>query len=263
MNRNHPSHGFSLVELLIVMAIIGLLVVISLPAVQRSRESARRASCQNQLRNQAIGLLHYHDARREFPAGQYAVRKVNHSWCTFVLPYLEETALFRSFDLAQPWNSPRNAPVANHTVPTFACPSSETEFPGKSDYTGVCGTAWSPGLRFHQAFRSGILIRISQRQQQPVRLKDVTDGVGKTLIVTESAERTADEHGRWADGLQLVSHNSGPINSAKGEIYSVHPGGAYAAFADGSAVFLSDSTDPTIVGAFCTRSAGEVVASSR
>ena len=123
----------------------------------------------------------------------------------------------------------------------------------------MTGTAWSPGLRFHQAFRSGILIRISTRHQQTVRLKDVSDGTSKTLLVAESAERTADEHGNWADGLQLVSHNTGPVNAAKGEIYSVHPGGAYAALADGSALFLAESTDPLVLGAYCTRNAGETL----
>ena len=61
------TRGFTLVELLVVIAIIGILVALLLPAIQAAREAARRASCQNNLKNLAIGVLNHEGARKVFP----------------------------------------------------------------------------------------------------------------------------------------------------------------------------------------------------
>src|SRR3954467_6516640 len=61
------SMGFTLVELLVVIAIIGILVALLLPAVQAAREAARRASCQNNIKNLALGVLNHESAKRIFP----------------------------------------------------------------------------------------------------------------------------------------------------------------------------------------------------
>ncbi len=67
--RKHIRPAFTLVELLVVIAIIGILVALLLPAIQAAREAARRMSCQNNLKNLAIGILNYENARKELPAG--------------------------------------------------------------------------------------------------------------------------------------------------------------------------------------------------
>src|SRR3954463_14247070 len=61
------TSGFTLVELLVVIAIIGILVALLLPAVQAAREASRRASCQNNLKNLAIGVLNHEGAKKIFP----------------------------------------------------------------------------------------------------------------------------------------------------------------------------------------------------
>lgn len=100
--------GFTLVELLVVIAIIGVLVALLLPAVQAAREAARRSQCTNNLKNVALGVLNYHDARQYFPAPVtmpdigyeplYPTRLFS-NWAIDILPYLEQQALHKQFQI--------------------------------------------------------------------------------------------------------------------------------------------------------------------
>ncbi|QDU26481.1 putative major pilin subunit [Anatilimnocola aggregata] len=120
--------GFTLVELLVVIAIIGVLVALLLPAVQAARESARRASCTNNIKQTLIGLHNYHDAHQRFPSGGIA-----YGWCRYpgapnnwgpksvhnlnglvlLLPFLEQIAHYNKYDM--------KASAANITVGNDGC----------------------------------------------------------------------------------------------------------------------------------------------
>jgi prepilin-type N-terminal cleavage/methylation domain-containing protein/prepilin-type processing-associated H-X9-DG protein len=100
------SRGFTLVELLVVIAIIGILVALLLPAVQAAREAARRVSCQNNIKNLALGVLNHESARKIFPksydgygnaTGARTAEENGSGWIVWTLPYLEEQALFDRF----------------------------------------------------------------------------------------------------------------------------------------------------------------------
>jgi prepilin-type N-terminal cleavage/methylation domain-containing protein/prepilin-type processing-associated H-X9-DG protein len=106
--------GFTLVELLVVIAIIGILIGLLLPAVQSARESARWASCNNNLKQQALALHNYEAAKKTFPLGGFLsphyigelsqpkgsrVYSHGYSWMLAILPYMEESALYNSLDL--------------------------------------------------------------------------------------------------------------------------------------------------------------------
>jgi prepilin-type N-terminal cleavage/methylation domain-containing protein len=91
------TRGFTLVELLVVIAIIGILVALLLPAIQAAREAARRAQCQNHMKNIALAVLNYESAKKHYPkgfvsSGPGAIE--SWAWSTFILPYLEEQAIF-------------------------------------------------------------------------------------------------------------------------------------------------------------------------
>ena len=92
-------NGFTLVELLVVIAIIGTLVGLLLPAVQAAREAARQSQCRNNLKQVALGLQNFHDARSILPAS--ALRADVDSkgrsywgWTMFVLPFIDEKSLY-------------------------------------------------------------------------------------------------------------------------------------------------------------------------
>ena len=86
------ARGFTLVELLVVIAIIATLIGLLLPAVQSARESARRMSCQNNLKSVALATLGFHDARKGFPMA--AEFEVGTAWSSLILPHIEQNNIF-------------------------------------------------------------------------------------------------------------------------------------------------------------------------
>ena len=88
--------GFTLIELLVVMAIIGILVALLLPAVQSSREAARRTQCRNNLKQIGIAIHNFHEMHRFLPPS----RNYDHytSWAFLILPGMEKVNLFDSWD---------------------------------------------------------------------------------------------------------------------------------------------------------------------
>src|ERR1700704_3992186 len=91
--------GFTLVELLVVVLIIGALVGIILPAVQSSRESARRAQCLNNLKQMGVALHDYHDIHQSLPAGCMPdipdpIVGQGWGWAVMLLPHLEQRPLY-------------------------------------------------------------------------------------------------------------------------------------------------------------------------
>src|SRR5687768_14086496 len=92
--------GFTLVELLVVIAIIGILIALLLPAVQNAREAARRSQCTNNMKQLALAIQLYHDAKGSYPMSAYAavVGNTGFSWMSAILPFFDQSALFSEID---------------------------------------------------------------------------------------------------------------------------------------------------------------------
>src|SRR5262245_28730255 len=88
--------GFTLVELVVVIAIIGVLVALLLPAVQAAREASRRTKCQNNLKQIGLAAHNFHDVSGEMPRSIWPSTGL--SWHVYILPYIEQQALFNQFD---------------------------------------------------------------------------------------------------------------------------------------------------------------------
>ncbi len=265
--------GFSLVELLAVVAILGTLVSLSLPAVQSARESARRAACSNNLRQMGIAILNYESARRWFPPGDDALSGRHHAWSSFILPFLEEDKTARRINYSQRWNDSRgNAAIADLVIPTYVCPSGIQTFPGKQDYGGVLGSSvrlsddapLRPGWE-----HGGVLYATSSAAPRPCRAGQVSDGLSRTLLVSEGVDRGFAEmdsespigNSRWACGTNCFLHNSPVVNTPDVDGFrSHHLGGVHGLFGDGRVEFLADSTTPDVLAALCTKSGGEAAA---
>jgi prepilin-type N-terminal cleavage/methylation domain-containing protein/prepilin-type processing-associated H-X9-DG protein len=123
MRRRLTRAGFTLVEVLVVIAIIGILVALLLPAIQAARESARRTQCVNNLKQIGIAVQSHHDTRKHYPMGRNQSDQYSVSWANFLLPYLEETALYNSYDSKARVDDPPNNATMRTPIETYACPS--------------------------------------------------------------------------------------------------------------------------------------------
>lgn len=264
--------GFSLVELLAVVAILGTLVSLSLPAVQTARESARRSACSNNLRQMGIAILNYESARRWFPPGDDALSGRHHAWSSFILPFLEEEKTAKRINYSQRWNDPRgNAEIADVVISTYVCPSGIQSFPGKQDYGGVLGSSvrLSDDAKLPPGWEhGGVLYATSREAARPCRAGQVSDGLSRTLLVSEGVDRGFAEmdndspigNSRWACGTNCFLHSSPLLNTPDVDGFrSHHLGGVHGLYGDGRVEFLVDSTLPDVLAALCTKAGGEAV----
>jgi prepilin-type N-terminal cleavage/methylation domain-containing protein/prepilin-type processing-associated H-X9-DG protein len=284
--------GFTLLELLVVIAVLAVLIGLLLAAVQRARAAAARTACANNLRQVALGLHGCHGTAGHLPPG---MRIANDpypfmSWCARTLPYLEQRPAWdeavEDYRRQPLFSWPRPHRNLGRPMPVFVCPADgravgtndEDETVGFTFYLGVTG---SLGVRW-----DGVLYRDSA-----VRLGDVTDGASNTLLLGERPP-SADLHFGWwyagtgqdrsnwdgaADYLLAAREFNrtyraptcprGPYRFGPGSpddmcstfhFWSRHTGGAHFAFADGSVRFLRYSADP-ILPALATRAGGEAV----
>ena len=210
--------GFTLIELLVVIAIIAILIALLLPGVQQAREAARRAQCQNHLKQIGLALHNYHDTYSCFPG-----MRLNHDgiqpnsttnpgwtslgWMVSILPYIEQPALYNQFDFDRSWNDPVNEPVVSQVIPVYKCPTALDNHPkisgqfappwgtdtysnaATTDYFGSSGLMG--GLKSAGYVRSdldtlgaGVITNVRNS-----RFRDIIDGSSSTILVTEAHGR--------------------------------------------------------------------------
>jgi len=130
--------GFTLVELLVVITIIGILIALLLPAVQAAREAARRSQCTNNLKQLSLALHNHHDRSGRFPSAYFGITP-NGGGCVFyaILPFIEQNPLFEKSKDASALNSTPNGSVytwvdlgnnqvqsvSNYMITAYLCPS--------------------------------------------------------------------------------------------------------------------------------------------
>ncbi|MBA3481672.1 MAG: DUF1559 domain-containing protein [Pirellulales bacterium] len=189
--------GFSLIELLAVIVIIGLLTGLLLPAVQNARESARRSDCANRLRQIAVAALNYESAQGHLPSGSVAKEfaaepRTPHTfyrWSALAqaLPYMEQAAALASLDLEVPLYGrdfsvfDQNRTGIRAIVPVFLCPSDRqvrvSESFGPTNYAVSSGSGAAGGT----PFEADGLFYINSATP----LKQVTDGTSRTVLAAE------------------------------------------------------------------------------
>jgi prepilin-type N-terminal cleavage/methylation domain-containing protein/prepilin-type processing-associated H-X9-DG protein len=287
--------GFSLIELLAVIAIVGVLAALLLPAVQATREAARRSQCLANQRQIALAFHQHHDAIGVFPhATEYGTTYL--SAFTAVLPYLEESARYAQYDRSLPYRSPANLHVIDQTVPIYRCPSMEIpravpdpnpacdEYGAPGSYAVSTGTE-NPWTGPHNGAIVFAPVGASSANAVSVtRMKTMLDGASHTLMFGELNYGLENYHWgpchnrsirwgltRWGGGYPGVSigatsgqFNSNRLISGFAELVtyrSDHPGGAHFAMVDGAARFITNDIEESILDDVATRDGGEVISS--
>ena len=258
-----------------VIAIISILIMMLLPAVQAVREAARATSCRNKIRQIGIGLQSFESSHGAVPGSN----RSGHSFMVGLLPYLEHNSLYEKLDLGSSPGSPHNVNIRRENpIQIFSCPS---QTGAGNSYVGCMGTAWLFSNRLDRNDSRDGLFGVE-------RFARVTDGLSNTIAVSESGPGTPSSYirivpadartvdvktmdtllfstpattrdqvvgGDWAStamGDAFYNHYLPPNQRSGFTAYgskgvysssSHHPGGINSARVDGSVFFVSDSID--------------------
>jgi type II secretory pathway pseudopilin PulG len=106
----------------VVIAIIGVLIALLLPAVQAAREAARRMQCSNNQKQVVLAMHNYHDVNQAFPPGTHSTGRG--TWATSILPFIEKNQIAEQYDWGQMfWSTPNSTLLTKLAISTYTCPS--------------------------------------------------------------------------------------------------------------------------------------------
>ncbi len=276
MGHNRHS-GFTLIELLVTIAIIGTLVALLMPAVQAARESARRSTCQNQLKQLGLALHNYHDAHSILPPGSIVVGgdstpPTGWGWGAMILPHVEQSALYSAIDFGTPTVSGSNAALIGQSLPIWRCPS-DIAPPAVPIAVADAGTVQVASGNY--CGTDGVIGTMSE-----TRFSAISDGLTQTLMLGERVYQagTAGFNDRFVSAwCGLLATAGSQVNSSvphlpvssliainealesPGAFTSRHPGGAFFALCDGSARMISENINGEVFEALGTPAGGETV----
>lgn len=164
-----PSRlGLTLIELIVVIAIISILLALIIPAIMAARNCATVLACKNNLHQVGVAIHAYAETHRMFP-----ITNGNASWTVSITPFIEQRPIYEAYDHLQPFNATANLPLGSHRLAVLSCPAeSELHVPPTNLVAGnVAMNVELAGLRPAEVTdglsRTGLAVEVTSSQQVP------------------------------------------------------------------------------------------------
>jgi prepilin-type N-terminal cleavage/methylation domain-containing protein/prepilin-type processing-associated H-X9-DG protein len=289
--RRPGPAGFTLIELLVVVAVISVLISLLLPAIQSSREVARRTQCTNNMLQLGTAISNYASSNRFFPPGvvndkgpiSNAPVGYHFGWAARILPFMERGTTYNQFNFSFGVYDASNETAQQVSIQTFMCPSNGSR--GPTNYAGCHHDVEAPiDVNNHGVFF------LNSR----IGYDDLVDGPPYTILVGETSRSFIS--GSWAVGTAATLRNTGwgvnnsidPFAKLKsggqggksafnatvlqslidsgelavdgvGGFSSQHPNGANFLFGDGSVRMLKQKINPEVFRSLGHRNDGNLI----
>jgi prepilin-type N-terminal cleavage/methylation domain-containing protein/prepilin-type processing-associated H-X9-DG protein len=286
--------AFTLVEVLVVIAIIGLLVALLLPAIQSSREASRRLQCTNNLKQIGLALLNYESSHKVFPPGYVSQFDASGTdtgpgwgWAAMILPQMDESPIHNVIHFDLPIEHPMNG-VRVAVINTYLCPSEDFRHvwqAKRTDGSPICEVAESNYVAMFGTTEPGVDGDGMFFRNSKIKISDITDGTSKTIAAGERTHQLGratwvgsvtnavlfpEDDNTQAQGVpetgagMTLGHagegiGPGATGGDVNQFYSLHGQGANFVFADGHVSILPSSMDPLSFQALATRAGNETI----
>lgn len=209
--------AFSLVEVLVVLAVIGLLISLMLPAIQRVREASSRVGCINNLRQIGVALHHYHNDNGGLPprVRGHPLRPIPNDrlgWMAMILPYIEQDSLYATAAEAcridpEPTHNPPHTGFAT-VVRLYVCPTDSRLLSPLTDDFGYTG-AFTSYIGITAALSEGAPYKLWRGVLPHSNLQEIRDGTSNTIMVGERPPPGTLQAGWWYPGFWFAGKPGG------------------------------------------------------